>query len=557
MKTILSILIFLFAFAVSAQVENVQLEHPVYDYLKEMKVKHIIGFIHEDSPNLSRFEVQKYLNEIRNDFEKLSGTEKELLIKYETEFFDGQITKEKYWQMFNYDNGFIDNLGEFGKDKIKYLYAYKDENVNAFFEGTAHILFGQNFKPNKTNAELYDIGFRFRGTLVEKLGFYFSLEKGGISGNKDFAAIVEPRLNTNFKFIEDMENIANYDYVNGYVKYYTEPVKDMRLSLQFGREQLKFGYGYGSKFVISGDNPNMDFLKFNFRYGFFDYTTIHASTVGEFNLDRSKNFTKYIALNKFGFLINDKLRFGIGNSIVYSGRGVDFAYLNPFTFYKFVEMSLQDRDNGTIFIDAQSNHIKNLELQFSFFMDENFLNKLGEMSRFSNKTAYQLGAFWYEPFSINDLSLIFEYTRIRPYTYSHISGKDSYTSFGTNLGHRIGPNSDEIFTKLSYNLSGSIRINAEYSFVRSGENIIAPDGTLIKNVGGDIFEPHDELRDNEDAPFLDGVRINSNIFSFNVRIEPVRELIFDIYYKHIIDNNITHDFSDDLNYAFIKLTAEF
>lgn len=540
-----------------AQVENVPLNHQIYDYLKEMKVKHVIGSTHDDSPNLSRLEVQNFLIEIRKEIKILSATEKNLLIKYEAEFFEDEITEDKHWQMLNYKDGFWDNLGKFDKDKIKYLYAYKDENVKAYFEGTAHFIFGQQYKPQKTNSELYDIGFRFRGTLLEKFGFYFSLEKGGISGSKNFASIVEPRLNTNFKFIEDMENVANYDYVNGYVNYYSQPVKNMHVSLQFGREQLKFGYGYGSKFVISGDNPNMDFLKFNFRYGFVDYTTIHASTVGEFNFDRSQNFTKYIALNKFGFLVNDKLRLGIGNSIVYSGRGLDFAYLNPFTFYKFVEMSIQDRDNGTVFFDIQSNHIKNLELQASFFMDENFLNKLGEMSRFSNKTAYQLGAFWYEPFSIPDVSLIFEYTKIRPYTYSHISGNDSYTSFGTNLGHRIGPNSDEILTKLSYNLCENIRFNAEYSFVRSGENILSPEGIIIKNVGGDVFEPHIELRDSEEAVFLDGIRINSNILLLNLRIEPIRDLSFDIYYKYIFEENITHNFKNDLNYGYIKMTAEF
>ena len=66
MKTKIFVLFFLFAFVVSAQVENVTLEHPVYDYLKEMKVKHIIGFIHEDNPNLARLEVQNFLKEIRN-----------------------------------------------------------------------------------------------------------------------------------------------------------------------------------------------------------------------------------------------------------------------------------------------------------------------------------------------------------------------------------------------------------------------------------------------------------------------------------------------------------
>ena len=171
MKTKLFLLIIFVAQLCYAQVENVPLGHPVYDYLKEMKVKHVIGFTHDDSPNLSRMEVQNFLKEIRKDIVELSPTEKYLLMKYETEFFEDKLTQDKYWQMFNYDSSFVDNLGNFGVDKIKYMYAYKDENVNAFLEGIGHFVFAQEYKPGKTNAELYDIGFRIRGTLLNKLGF--------------------------------------------------------------------------------------------------------------------------------------------------------------------------------------------------------------------------------------------------------------------------------------------------------------------------------------------------------------------------------------------------
>ena len=111
-------------------------------------------------------------------------------------------------------------------------------------------------------------------------------------------------------------------------------------------------------------------------------------------------------------------------------------------------MDLQDRDNGTVYLDLQTNFIKNLELQGTFFLDENILSHLQDLSLYSNKTAYQVGAFWYSPFNVNDLSLVLEYTKIRPYVYSHTNPKDSYTSFGQNLGHRIGPNSDELYSTI-------------------------------------------------------------------------------------------------------------
>lgn len=557
LKYYISLLIIIFTFSNSySQIENVQLGHPIYEFLHLMKVKQVIGYTNDDNPNLTRLEVKRFLKEIKNNIEDLSRTEKKLFQKYFIEFEEDFDSKEKHWQMFNYDNNFTSNLGDFGIDKIKHLYTYKDENIKAVLEGTGHVYWGQRITPSKTNSQLFDIGFRARGTILKNLGFYFSLEKGGLSGNNDFASIIEPRLKTNFKYIENIENLGNYDFVNGYLKYFTEPVKGMKISLQFGREQLKFGYGYSSKFIISGDNPNMDFLKFNFSYGFFDFTSIHASTVGEFNDDRSKNYTKYLALNKFGFLINKKLRMSIGNSIIYAGRGLDLAYLNPFIFYKFAEMSLQDRDNGTVFFEAQSNHIKNLELQFSFFMDENFLNKLGELSRFSNKTAYSIGLFWHEVFSINDLSFAFEYARIRPYTYSHIMKQSTYTSFGVNLGHKIGPNADEIFTKMSYNFSENIKLNLEYSFVRSGENVFDENGNLVKNVGGDAFIDH-ESRLSDEAPFLDGIRINTSSVFANLRLEVIRDIIIDFCYNYQLKNNITNNVKEDLSFGQIKLTLEF
>ena len=62
--------------ATYAQVENVQIEHGVYTFLKEMKVKGIIPFIREDDPVLSRFEVKDMLEKINGRISELSSTEK-------------------------------------------------------------------------------------------------------------------------------------------------------------------------------------------------------------------------------------------------------------------------------------------------------------------------------------------------------------------------------------------------------------------------------------------------------------------------------------------------
>jgi len=538
-----------------SQVENVPLHHPVYDFLKEMKVKQIIPSVGDDNPNLSRFEVRNMLLLIKEKSTELSSTENKLVERYFLEFTEDELnavikTEDENGGKFlyNYENTF--------SEEPKYLYKYKKAGINLYSEVYGHLTLGQEVNNLERSAFLFDGGLRFRGTLFNHLGYFTDVIKGAATGSRKFSAVVDPKILTSFKYVEDLEEYPNYEFMNGYLKYYAEPIEDMHISVQLGREKITYGYGYGSKLVLSGDNPNMDFIKMNFNYGILSFSSIHASTVGNFNEVRDLNYTKYFAANKVKLSFDGLFDIGAGETIIYSGRDLDLGYVNPFIFYKFVEMSLQDRDNGTFFFDFQSDFIKNLEFQATFFLDENILFNMNELHRYINKTAYQVGAFWYEAFTVPDLSMVLEYTRIRPYVYTHTNYKNNYSSFGQNLGHRIGPNADEVFVKLAYNFNEWIRLNLEYQRIRSGNNLLDGQGNVIYNVGSDIFVPWREGIDSDEAIFLDGERINNDVFTFDLRIEPVRDIYFDIIYKHNFENNLTYSSQFDSGYGLIRMTVE-
>ena len=550
-------LLFLIFFASAyPQIENVPLNHPVYTFLKELKVKNIIPYISEDIPNLSRFQVRDYLQQVENKLNELSTTEKDLFMRYKEEFYeilDPEITT----YFFNPQKDFGTSLSEMFTNKIKYFYAYNEESANVFIELLGHYNYGQQIKPTVNNAHLFDIGFRFRGTLFNHLGYNFSFIKGGAEGSRQVAELIEPRLLQNYKWVENSENIGNYDYTEGYLKYHTEPVNGMHLSIQVGREQTTVGYGYGSKLILSGYGPPLDAIEFNFDYGIAHFTSIHGSTVGDYSIDRDKRYTKYWAFNRFGLSFKNLFDVGIGESIIYSGRGFELAYLTPLGFYKFIENSIQDRDNGNLYFDLQTSFVPNLELQATFLLDENILSNLQDLQSYKNKTAYQLGLFWYEAFTLNNLSYILEYTKIRPYVYTHYNVQNNYTAWGTNLGHPIGPNADEIFTSLAYNINDWMRITFDYHFIRKGENIYDENGNLIKNVGGDINLTHGVNPENTEAIFLDGIRINNNVYRFGFRIEPIRDFIFDFIYEYDQERNITKDKTFDQSYGEIKFMLNY
>lgn len=545
------------SFKLFAQIENVQLQHPVYSFLKEMYVKGLVDYIKEDDPVMSRFEIINLLKQIQSGDNLLSSTERKLVNKYLEEFSD-KLNPDNTNQLFNPENDFVSGLSDVFSQKVKYLYGYKEEGNNIFLEGLGHFYHGQRFSPTPTNnADLYDIGFRMRGTIFNKLGYNLTVIKGAVSGNNSIAETIEPKLLSNYKWVEALENIGNYGFNYGYLKFYTSPMNRMDLSVQLGREDISFGYGYGSKLVLSGDNPTLDFIKFNFDYGVIHFTSLHASTVGNFSYDISQRYTKYFALNRLKLSFKNLFDFGIGETMIYSGRGIELGYLSPLAFYKFIEMDLQDRDNGTLWMDFQTNFWRNIQLQATFYLDENILSNLQDLERYTNKTAYQLNAFWYSPFNIDDVSLILEYTKIRPYVYTHRDPKNTYTAFGANLGHRIGPNSDELMFRTNYNLNDRIRFTGEFRFVRSGKNIYDDNGNLVKNVGGDIFLSHPDIVENTTAKFLDGEQVNTSHFILGVRIEPVREFYFDIFFNYIVNKNLTKSLTERLSYGLVKFTLEY
>lgn len=557
-QTLFLLLLFIFLSSTFfAQQENVPIDHDIYTFLKEMKVKKVLDFIHDDNPIMSRAEIRKHLEEIQAKYDLLSVTERKLLKKYQDEFYDNLKDSTNSMQFLGSQAGYSKNYWDIFSNKLKYIYAYREDKANLYLEMIGRALHGQYFRPSINNSDLLDIGFRLRGTLFEKLGYNLTVQKGAVIGSQNIATTFDPRLRYNFKFYENIENISNYDFTEGYLRYYTEPIKNMGLAFQIGREKIKLGYGYGSRLVLSGDHPYLDFIRMDFNYGIISFSSLHATTVGEFHEDRSLNYTKFYAYNKLKFIFKDLFEAGIGEAIIYTGRGIDLAYLNPFAFYKFEEMSLQDRDNGVLFLDFQSKFLKNIELQATFFLDENILSHLQDLELYSNKTAYQIGAFWYSPLSISNLSFILEYTKIRPYVYSHSNLKNSYTAHSELLGHRIGPNADEIYTKISYNFSEKLRSNIEYQHIRSGENIYDGLGNLVFNAGGDALVPFREGIDPQHIKFLDGERINKDFFTLSIRYEPFREIFFDLNYYYLIEKNLTKGKSIYSNYAMLKMTLEF
>jgi hypothetical protein len=556
-------LILLFGNKLLAQVETVPLDanfhaQNIYEFLKEMRVKKILLDYRDDVLSLSRAEIIKHLKTIESRWSHLSETEKKLTKRFQRTFENPEEHQSDYTYFFGTVDASPNHFREAFGDKEKMLFYAADGENRLFIE-----LFGElDFTEDRfrNNAFIAQGGFRFRGTLFEYFGYSLSFVKGATLGNRQTMKLTRPDFLYNFKYLENIDGTPSVDFTDGYLRYQYAPKEDVMIYAQLGREKLRYGLGYSASLTLSGNHQNLDAIRFGINYKRISFTSIHASTSGNFFdtlgrvVPRGERYTKYFSAQRLRLLVPNWFAVGIGAVVVYHGR-FDLAYLNPFQFYKFAEHSLQDRDNAAMFFDIQTHFLKNIEFQASFFLDETM--DFSNLNLERNKYAFQVGMFWYEFLTLKNLSFVVEYTRVRPYTYTHFDERNSYSAWGMGLGHPIGANADEVYLKLAYNPTDWIRPSIEFRKRRKGNNIVDENGILVRNVGGDLLRPYETFQVNPIAPFLDGERVDTDELTLDLRLEPVRNLSFEVRYGYQLQTFIMRGGRQSQNFLTVRFLVEY
>ena len=148
------------------------------------------------------------------------------------------------------------------------------------------------------------------------------------------------------------------------------------------------------------------------------------------------NADKYFAAHRVSFSIGGAVDLGAQEMVIYSNRSPDLAYLNPLAFIESFQRSRGERDNVFWAVDAQLHIIPNVELHGTMLYDDlNVPDLFSDL--WSDRYAWQAGLTYVDPFTVSDVSLAVEYTRVEPYVFSHGRSREgSYTSLTTLLGPR-------------------------------------------------------------------------------------------------------------------------
>ena len=353
----------------------------------------------------------------------------------------------------------------------------------------------------------FTAGARFEGGYASKLRFMVDFRDNTESGNGPYwtrNSLYEDRwASVDLKG----KSSTSYDVSESFIQYYG---KD--LSIAAGRGRHRWGPGQFGGLFLNSNAPPFDYVRFDaaleneqtppaiyytFLHGFLESATpaetLYTNPDGR---PRTINAQKFLSAQRLEVRPRGNVLLGFSQGVVYGDRGLQLGYLTPLNFLYSVQHSNDDKDNFVLGLDGTWRVVRGLKLYGEAFFDDILVGDLFN-STGNNKSAYTIGAHGIVPkpfWSKFDLKL--EYTKVRPFVYTHIFGVNAYSHWYSPLGYTREPNSEFITTELRGTFY-PVQVTLHWSRQNHGAD------TASKIVGGNIYTGNYE-GNNTEFPFLAG-----------------------------------------------------
>lgn len=524
-----------FLTSAGSQSTYVPINHWVYDYLERLETRQVLPGVLNATRPLSRMEIARYLATVHQQLDALNQVEQEQLNFLNIEF------KEELAELMEHLTPYPNRIQRIRNHKYvqkilpKIIYQ-NDRNLLSWHEDQFQLFFdpiiyrqrsySRTDSSERTERRFQDSnGLRLWGNWDTYLGFFIDVRDSKEWGTQKYRLgnYTLPRLG----FVRATS--PDYIYHDETIAYLKIGFKNFQLA--FGKFSNYWGSGHTGSLVLSDYATSYDQLKLEFIFNQFKFTSLYAQLIAyeehEQDLLQPK---KYFAGHRLEFLPWSWLGLGLSETVIFNGRSFEPAYLNPVMFFRSAEHYLGSPDNMMMGLDFKCTAIKNLKFYGELLIDDITTTKLGT-DWYGNKLGYSLGTFWVDPIRIDNLDLRVEYTRLRPYVYSHENSL-SYTHYASPLGHPIGPNADDLYFEANYRFSKYARLALFSEFWRHGANL------ADKNVGGNVEQPHrygDELQ----TQFLAGILEKRRSYGLNFSYELFEGCYFQAAYQFSIVKNAT------------------
>lgn len=359
-------------------------------------------------------------------------------------------------------------------------------------------------------------GLRIEGGYARRLRFLMDFRDHTESGNGPYTS--RSQLYEDKWATVDLKggNSISYDISESFLQYYGR-----NLSITAGRGRNYWGPSRHGSLFLNSQMPPFDYVRWdavleNQKRQAIYYTFLHGWLESQLPTDtlyvtpggrpRTLNQQKYLSAQRLEIRPRDNLLFGLSQAVVYGNRDVHISYLTPLNFLYSVQHSNDDKDNFLLSFDANWRPVNGVRVYGEALFDDIVVSALTTSSG-SNKSAFTAGAHlagtsgW-----LKHLDGGVEYTKIRPFVYSHVFDVNTYTHWTSPLGYTLEPNS----AIMTYDLRATfypVQVELSYQWRHHGAN------TEEKNVGGDIYAPLEDTAKDNLYRFVDGHKMHYETMS--------------------------------------------
>ena len=353
---------------------------------------------------------------------------------------------------------------------------------------------------------------------------------------------------------EDSGNVRASDLFRGSVTWQFK-----MLTFDFGIDKYAVGPSIKNRLLLDINENPATYIRATANFKWFNYYHTYGL------LRSMKYYSKYFVHHRFDIpIFNKKFNIGLNEVIVFGStadsaetakaqgdplsksdynitRNFEPAYAVPFVPFAFIEHFGGDRDNALLSLDLSLRLPKYFYWYFEFLLDDMSNPATLFSNDYGNKWGLTVGGKWNRTFENNSFGIVAEYSRIEPWVYTHFKGvSQRYTNFGKSIGSPLGPNSDQIWSEVSW--QPSLNSSFSFAFTRQRWN--------HNYRGGDIshvFITEKNSSDNgipEDSTtkdFLSGDISKRNHFSLGWNFLPYR--IFEV------ESSVSYDNIDKLGFS--------
>lgn len=329
-------------------------------------------------------------------------------------------------------------------------------------------------------------------------------------------------------------SVKTVDYIQarGYIDF--AAVKN-HVNVTFGYDKQFIGDGMRSLF-LSDFAANSTFLKLNTKIWKLNYQNIYAEIIPQYVRGADRDLPlKYTTTHYLNVNATKWLNVGLFESVVFSKSSYSFGYLNPVIFYRSVERAYGSPHNVNLGLSLKVIPAKNVQLYSQLFLDE-FRSKelLSNRKWWGNKYGLQLGAKYFDAFTIPNLDLQAEVNIVRPYTYSHADTTENYSHYNQPLAHPLGAGFREFIGVANYRPCNRVLLTGKLMYYRQGID------TGGINFGNNIFSSYNSRPSEYGVNLINGPGGTCKLLSLNGTYKIAERFFFDlgfIYRNYQYDQN--------------------